>query len=228
MSEENSKPIIFAPQTYQYQKGTLNEKDVTADPIDQFTAWFKEAQDDPTEKIPEAVSLSTASLPSGRVSCRIVLFKELDKRGFMVFSNFDTSKKKQDLDTNKYAAITFFWRNLQRQVRIEGIVEDVGYEVSSHYYQTRPRGSKIGAHASMQSSVLKNGREELQDKINSYGDKFKDTPDNEIPCPEKWGGIRIVPLEIEFWQGRQSRLHDRITYRRDTIDGDWKTYRLAP
>ena len=226
-ADKTDKPIIFAPKTYQYEKGTLNEKDVLANPIDQFTKWFKEAQADPTETIPEAVALATASLPSGRVSCRVVLFKELVERGFMIFSNFGTSKKENDLVTNPHAAITFFWKNLQRQVRVEGEVEHVGYEMSSKYFQTRPRGSKIGAHTSKQSTVLKN-RQELEDDLKVNTEKFKDTPDNEIPCPKRWGGIRIVPLEIEFWQGRKSRLHDRITYRRDTTDGEWKIFRLAP
>lgn len=99
--------------------------------------------------------------------------------------------------------------------------------MSSKYFQTRPRGSKIGAHTSKQSTVLKN-RQELEDDLKVNTEKFKDTPDNEIPCPKRWGGIRIVPLEIEFWQGRKSRLHDRITYRRDTTDGEWKIFRLAP
>lgn len=224
MAEEK---IIFAPKTYQYEKGSLNEEEVDKNPIEQFTKWFKEAQDDPTEQIPESVAFSTARLPSGRVSCRIVLFKELDSKGFMVFSNFDTSKKQQDLETNKYAALTFFWKGLQRSVRVEGIAEYVGYKTSSEYYNVRPRGSKIGAHASKQSTVIAD-RSELEDRINLYTEKFKDTADSEIPCPEKWGGVRIVPLEIEFWQGRNSRLHDRVTYRRESVDGEWTISRLSP
>ena len=105
-ADKTDKPIIFAPKTYQYEKGTLSEKDVLANPIDQFTRWFKEAQADPTETIPEAVALATASLPSGRVSCRVVLFKELDDRGFMIFSNFGTSKKEQDIQTVSYTHLT--------------------------------------------------------------------------------------------------------------------------
>lgn len=224
------KPIIFAPPTYQYEKGHLNEADIDASPIEQFHKWFNDARSQLPENlsaIPESTTFSTARLPSGRVSSRVVLLKELDTHGFIVYSNWDQSKKAKDVESNKFAALNFFWPHIQRQVRVEGIIEKVSRETSERYFQTRPRGSKIGAWASPQSQVIQS-RDELDEKYKHFEAKFKDLADNEIPCPDFWGGVRLVPLEVEFWQGGMSRLHDRLTYTRDSVEGQWKVDRISP
>lgn len=224
------KPIIFAPPTYQYEKGHLNESDVNASPIEQFHRWFDDARSQLPEGlsiIPECTTFSTARLPSGRVSSRVVLLKELDTHGFIVYSNWDKSKKAQDYESNKYASLNFFWPHIQRQVRVEGVMEKVNRETSERYFKTRPRGSKIGAWASPQSQTLES-RDALDEKYKHYEEKFKDLLDDDIPCPEYWGGVRIVPLEIEFWQGGMSRLHDRLTYGREELDGEWAIKRISP
>lgn len=225
-----SKPLIFAPETYQYEKGSLHESQILQSPIAQFHQWFEEAKSLVTQGdslIPEATTFSTARLPSGRVSSRIVLLKELDERGYVVFSNWDNSKKSHDIRSNAYASLTFFWPHLQRQVRVEGLVEKISRDESVTYFNTRPRGSKIGAWASPQSQTL-SAREDLEKLNKQYEDKFAELKDDEIPCPDYWGGVRIVPLEVEFWQGRPSRLHDRLTFRRESEADPWTISRLGP
>lgn len=224
------KPIIFAPETYQYTKGHLNENEVAADPIEQFHVWFDEARSSLPKDLPllpESVTFSTARLPSGRVSLRVVLLKELDPRGFIVYSNWDKSKKSQDLATNKWGALTFFWPHVQRQVRVEGTMEMVSRETSQRYYSTRPRGLKIGAWSSPQSQVIES-KDELSKLYSEYEEKFHDVADKDIECPPFWGGVRIVPYELEFWQGGNSRLHDRITFTRESPLHPWTRQRLAP
>ncbi|KAG7192568.1 uncharacterized protein KQ657_001668 [Scheffersomyces spartinae] len=230
MTQTKETPLIFAPETYQYDKGHLNEHEVATSPIDQFNEWFKYACDEVKDKeaiIPECTTFSTARLPSGRISSRIVLLKELDHRGFIIYSNWDQLKKSKDRETNPYASLCFFWPHIQRQVRVEGLMELVDRETSERYFATRPRGSKIGAWASPQSQQL-SSRDELADKYEFYENKFKDLNDDEIPCPEYWGGVRIVPLEVEFWQGGMSRLHDRITFLRNSESDTWTLVRISP
>ncbi|OAL54371.1 pyridoxamine 5'-phosphate oxidase [Pyrenochaeta sp. DS3sAY3a] len=223
---------IFAPTSNsddpghatQYKKGALDRSDLLPSPTDQFHKWFKEAQEQKVYQ-PETITFSTASLPSGKVSARTVYMKELDSRGFVIYSNWDTSRKAADVGSNPYAAITFWWREQERQVRVEGRVERLSSEESQVYYDTRIRGSRIGAWASPQSSVLA-GREELEQRVKDVEKKFEG--EESIPVPEFWGGLRVVPEVVEFWQGRESRLHDRFRYVRGEGEEEWKVERLSP
>ncbi|KAK9453240.1 hypothetical protein V1511DRAFT_87890 [Dipodascopsis uninucleata] len=220
----NKDRLIFAPPTNQYEKSSLEKESLDSDPLKQFNIWYNEAVR-VKEPLPESCTLATASLPSGRVSARIVLFKELDLRGFIIYSNFSTSKKNGDIRSNPKAALTFFWKSLERQVRIEGTTEFISTEESVTYFRTRPRDSRLGAWASPQSQPVES-RDELESKFNQISNKFQDIED--VPLPENWGGLRIIPEEIEFWQGRHGRLHDRFVYRKVDGGDSWKIERLAP
>lgn len=221
---------IFAPtggsndagHAVQYGVGALDIKDVDPQPTEQFHKWFQEAVNAKVYQ-PETVTLATASLPEGKPSARIVFMKELDDRGFVVYSNWETSNKAKDVASNPQAALTFWWREMERQVRIEGYVERLPPQESQIYYDTRIRGSRIGAWASPQSQVLKD-REELEQRVKDVEKKFEGQ--EKIPVPPFWGGLRVVPDMVEFWQGRQSRLHDRIRYTKE--EGEWKIQRLSP
>ncbi|KAF2121544.1 hypothetical protein BDV96DRAFT_640933 [Lophiotrema nucula] len=225
-----SSKLIFAPtggsteggHAVQYAQGALNREDLASSPTDQFQKWFQEAIKANVYQ-PETVTLATASLPDGRPSARMVFMKELDEKGFVVYSNWETSRKASDVRSNPQAALTFWWREMERQVRVEGHVERLKDEESQVYYDTRIRGSRIGAWASPQSKVL-DGREELEGRVKDVEQRFAGKED--IPVPPFWGGLRIIPEVVEFWQGRQSRLHDRFRY---TKDGEgWKIDRLNP
>ncbi|KAK6585392.1 hypothetical protein PZA11_002119 [Diplocarpon coronariae] len=230
-TKQNISKLIFAPandktnsQAEQYTKGALERSDLDASsPLTQFHSWFTHAQSNGVYQ-PETVCLSTASLPSGRVSSRMVYLKELDNTGFVIYSNFGTSKKAKDLESNKWASLTFWWRELERQVRVEGRVERLSREESQKYYDTRIRGSRLGAWASRQSQVLE-GRGELEGWVKEVEVKFEGQ--EKIPVPEFWGGLRIKPEMVEFWQGRESRLHDRFQYTK-LDEGGWKLERLSP
>ncbi|QSZ34456.1 hypothetical protein DSL72_006050 [Monilinia vaccinii-corymbosi] len=223
--------LIFAPandkthaRADQFVKGALDRTDLDPNPLTQFHSWFSHAQSNGVSH-PETVCLSTASLPSGRVSARVVYLKELDATGgFVIYSNWGTSRKAKDIAGNKWASLTFWWEPLERQVRVEGRVERLPDAESQVYYDLRARGSRIGAWASPQSQVLK-GREELEERVKEVEKRFEGQ--EKIPVPEFWGGLRIIPEMVEFWQGRDSRLHDRFQYEKKE-DGEWDIQRLSP
>jgi pyridoxamine 5'-phosphate oxidase len=200
----------------------LERSDLVDDPFAQFHQWFDHARTSGVYQ-PETVCFSTASLPSGAPSSRFVYLKELDSKGFVIYSNWDTSRKAADVRSNPQASLAFWWHELERQIRVEGATERLTKEESQRYFSIRARGSKIGAWASAQSSVL-NGREELDERVADVEKKFEDVEDIEVP--DFWGGLRIIPRMIEFWQGRDSRLHDRFRYTKE--DDQWKIERLSP
>jgi len=209
----------------QYTASTLSLSDLSPSPLTQFQTWFTAAQtQNPVVHQPETVILSTAALPSGHVSARPVYLKELSPaHGFVIYTNTASSRKARDLATNPRAALTFWWREQERQVRVEGPVRYLSREESQVYFDTRIRGSRIGAWASAQSEVLRD-REELDGKVAEVEKRFEGK--EHIPVPEFWGGVGVWPEVMEFWQGRESRLHDRFRYTRE--EEGWRIERLSP
>ncbi|NDK54419.1 pyridoxamine 5'-phosphate oxidase [Pontibacter fetidus] len=203
-----------------YAMESLTEASVANDPITQFKAWMEETIAAEANE-PTAMVLSTAN-KSGRPSARVVLLKDVTTNGFVFFTNY-SSRKGHDLQENPFASLTFFWPELERQVRVEGKIEKVSAEVSDAYFHSRPVGSQIGAWASPQSQQIES-REELEKADAAYTSKFAALP--EIPRPEHWGGFILAPDHVEFWQGRPNRLHDRIVY--ELQENNWHLKRLAP
>ena len=202
-----------------YRRAALSEQDVADDPIQQFTRWFDEAvRADVLE--PNAMCLATAT-PDAYPSARMVLLKGVDTRGFVFYTDY-RSRKGQELADNPCASLCFFWAELERQVRINGAVQRVSRSESDAYFQSRPLPSRIGAWTSSQSSVL-TSREVLEEELTRNEARFAD---GAVPLPDHWGGFRVVPEEIEFWQGRPSRLHDRIRFHKRA--GVWVKQRLSP
>jgi len=197
----------------------LDEKTIDRDPIKQFQSWFEDAIAAKLP-LPEAMTLATATR-DGKPSARMVLLKQVDEEGFVFFTNYKSAKAEQ-LDANPYAALVFYWSQLDRQVRVEGSVVRISAEESRDYFRTRPRESQIGAWASAQSEVI-SGRDVLEQRARELEDLYSD---REIECPEHWGGYRLKPERIEFWKSRVGRLHDRILYER--ISDGWTITRLAP
>jgi len=218
-----ASPVAEAPPDLaglrnDYALKNLDEGDVDRDPMKQFGVWMVEAIH---AQVPEPTAMSLATVNAkGRPSSRIVLLKGVDPRGFVFFTNYD-SRKGKDLAVNPAAALTFLWKELERQVRIEGSAEKVSAKESETYYATRPLGSRIGAWASPQSEAIAN-RAWLEKRWEELGKQYGENP----PLPPNWGGYRVIPDYLEFWQGRRSRLHDRVAYTR--AGGAWKIARLAP
>jgi pyridoxamine 5'-phosphate oxidase len=205
----------------EYARARLDETDVSHDPFVEFARWFAEAQEAEVLE-PTAMTLATATA-DGAPSARVVLLKGFDERGFVFFTDY-RSRKGAELEANPRAALVFHWGELERQVRITGGVALVSRQDSEHYYKTRPLGSRLGAWASHQSRVIPS-RAVLEGDLHEVEARF---PDGDPPLPPHWGGYRVVPDTIEFWQGRESRLHDRIRYVREGRGKGWRVERLSP
>ncbi len=211
--------ITLAELRKDYARGSLDENSVDTDPIRQFQFWFEQALD---AQLPEPNAMTVATVDAeGRPSARILLIKGVDERGFVFYTNYE-SRKGRELAGNPYASLLFHWIELERQVRIEGVIEKTNAEQSDAYFTSRPLGSRIGAWASEQSREIAT-RGELEAREKAFAERFGENP----PRPPHWGGYRLVPDRIEFWQGRPSRLHDRLLYTRQT-DNRWQISRLSP
>jgi len=217
MEAINNKIISLRKE---YSSAFLDEADANQNPFKQFELWMHQAVEAAILE-PHAMNVATVS-SDGKPSSRIVLLRAFNEEGFVFYTNYN-SHKGNDLAQNKYASLNFFWPELERQIRIEGSISKIDQDTSTAYFHSRPRESQIGAWASIQSAVIEN-RKVVEDAFVHYNEKFKDL--ELIPKPEHWGGYNIKPTYIEFWQGRPSRLHDRLRY--TTINDEWKIERLSP
>ena len=213
-------PLDIAALRHDYVAHGLRRADLDPDPIKQFGIWFGEAAAAQIRDV-NAMTLATATA-EGTPSARIVLLKAISDRGFVFFTNYHSDKGRQ-LDANPRAALCLFWVQLERQIRIEGAVEKTSREESEEYFRSRPLGSRLGAWTSGQSEVIAN-RETLEDRLAEVTTQYEGA---DVPLPPHWGGYRVKPTSIEFWQGRTNRLHDRLRYTRHA-DGQWRIERLAP
>lgn len=204
----------------QYTKGRLIASEVPPNPFILFEDWFDEVQSKGKEQETNAMTLSTQQ-PDGGVASRVVLLKEVSDEGFVFYTNYNSSKG-QSIEHNNQVCISFFWQSMERQVIIQGTARKLPPEVSDQYFQSRPRGSQMGAHASNQSEVIEN-RFTLEKRLKFLEDQYKNKP---IPRPTHWGGYVVSPHSIEFWQGRTNRLHDRLVYIQKS--SNWVIKRLSP
>ena len=205
----------------EYARSRLDERDLAADPFAMFALWFAQAVETAVPE-PNAMTLATAA-PNGTPSARIVLLKGVDAGGFVFYTDY-RSRKGVEIAANPVAALVFYWHELERQVRIVGGVSRLAGDESDAYYRSRPLGSRFGAWASEQSTVLPS-RAELEARLAAVEARH---PDGDVPRPPHWGGYRVEPVEVEFWQGRESRLHDRLRYRREGAPAPWIVERLSP
>ena len=213
-------PTTIADLRKEYSSQSLLETDVAPDPVVQFDKWWQQAINSQIDE-PNAMTLATASC-DGLPSARIVLLKGFNEKGFVFFTNYK-SYKAMNLEENPKACLVFFWKELERQVRIVGLVKKTTSEESNNYFNSRPKTSRIGAVASPQSQVIKN-RQWIDEEYLKLEKQYKE---NDPPRPGHWGGYNVQPIIMEFWQGRPSRLHDRIQYTLEE-NGKWKIERLAP
>ena len=212
--------IDIAALRHDYVAHGLRRADLDADPVKQFSKWFAEAA---AAEIRDVNAMNLATIAAdGRPDARVVLLKAISDRGFVFFTNYSSAKARQ-LAAIPQAALTFYWVQLERQIRVRGRAEKTSPAESEEYFRSRPLGSRLGAWASRQSEVIAN-RAVLEAQLAEITARFAD---GEVPLPEEWGGYRVVPDEIEFWQGRANRLHDRFRYRRES-DGAWVIERLSP
>jgi len=214
------KKMAISDIRQSYQRDRLHEGTLDPNPFRQFERWLDEALQ-MNFREPNAMSLAT-SMPDGTPSVRVVLLRQWDERGFVFYTNYE-SQKGRELEANPKASIVFWWDELERQVRISGTVERVDDSEADAYFQTRPRGHQIAAWVSHQSLPIES-REALESKLQEWELRFTDQP---VPRPPHWGGYRVVPHTMEFWQGRENRLHDRLRYTRQP-NGEWKIERLQP
>ncbi|MFH8442432.1 pyridoxamine 5'-phosphate oxidase [Streptomyces sp. NPDC018026] len=215
-------PFDLASMRKQYRAEGLSETELAATPVEQFARWFKQAATDGGLFEPNAMVVSTAD-PEGRPSSRTVLLKHFDERGFVFYTNYD-SRKARELDANPHVSLLFPWHPMARQVVVTGVARRTGRDETAAYFRTRPHGSQLGAWASAQSTVVA-GRRALD---TAYAELAARYPEGEqVPVPPHWGGFRVVPQAVEFWQGRENRLHDRLRYAA-AAGGGWRVERLSP